>query len=162
MDANTPEIVLIAPAATTASGVLFRVPLIESLTVVGFGFYVANGADVAAGVLKLQGVDTTAGGATYTDLLSITSTTGAQGSIVTRRCDVSVEKQATVLNTTTLTNRAIANGTQILPSAAKQFVAIQLNATTGFTMSSVIVPYLKVRTQGSCGAAITGESLVTS
>lgn len=163
MDAKTPEFLIIGPAATTATGVLLRVPLVEALTIVEFGFYVANGADLAAGVLKLQGIDTTANGATYTDFLTLTST-GAmdQGGIGARRCNVRVEKDATVLNATARTNRAIVNGTQTLPSAEKQFIAVQLNATTAFTMSSVIVPYLKIQKCGTGDDAITGETLVTS
>lgn len=166
MDANTPEfIVSTAPGVNANStGVKLIVPLVESLTVVEFGVYNDGGADIGtSAVLKLQGVDTTANGGTFTDLLVATTTAAAvRGSTTARRCDVGVEKQATVLNTSSLTNRAVANGTQILPSAGKQFIAIQLNLTTGGAMSSTGVFYLKLRKQGSCGLAISGETLVTS
>jgi hypothetical protein len=164
MDANTPEILVSTAVFTNATGVKLVLPLAENITVVEFGAYNGPGADnVAAAVLKLQGVDTTAGGATYTDLLSCTHTSAlVQGSFQGRRCDVSVEKDATVLNSTVLTNRAIANGTQILPSVGKQFVAIQLNVTTAYTASVAPYFYIKFRKQGTGGTAITGESLVTS
>jgi hypothetical protein len=164
MDAKTPEIIVTTAALTNATGVKLILPLAENITIVEFGAYNAPGADnVAAAVLKLQGIDTTAGGATYTDLLSCTFTSALlQGSFLGRRCDVSVEKDPTVLNTTVRTNRAIANGTQVLPSASKQFVAVQLNVTTAFTAAVVPWFYLKYQKQGTGSAAIGGETLVTS
>jgi len=158
MDANTPELLILGAPATAATGVVLRVPLTETFTVVEFGFYVADGADLAAGVLKLQAVDTTAGGATYTDLCVLTSTAAMdQGGIGARRCDVKVDK---------ITNVAFGPGAsgntnaQINPSSGKQFIAVQLNATTAFTAASVIVPFLKVRKQGTGAVAVAGETLV--
>lgn len=165
MDANTPEITVVTGLFTNATGVKLILPLVENICVVEFGVYNAVGADnVASAVLKLQGIDTTAGGATYTDLLSCTSTSAlVQGSFQGRRCNVSLEKDATVLNTTTLTNRAVVNGTQTLPSASKQFLAVQLNVTTAYTASVVPYFYLRYRKCGSGSTAISGgESQVTS
>lgn len=159
MDSKTPEIIMIAPVADlNATGVKLILPLIECITVVEFGVYNAPGADnVASAVLKLQGVDTTAAGATYTDLTSLTATSAlVRGSFMGKRCHVTVEKDPTVLNTTTRTNRAVVNGTQILPSAGKQFVAVQLNVTTAFTASSVGLVYLKYQKSGTGTAVISG------
>lgn len=160
MDANTPEFLILGPATTTASGIVLRVPLVETLCIVGFGAYIAAGADVAAGVLKLQAVDTTAGGATFTDLCVLTSTSAmVQGSIGERRCDVLVDK---VLNKAVGPGASGNTNADIFPSAGKQFICVQLNATTAFTTSSVIVPFVKVRKAGTGAAAVSGETLVTT
>lgn len=160
MDSNTPEFVVQGPPTTAASGVVLRVPLFETLTVVEFGFFVSAGADLAAGVLKLQVLDSTTPAGNPQDLCVLTSTASmVQSTIGARRCDVLIDK---------LLNVAVGpggsgntNGT-ISPAAGKQFVAIQLNASTAFTASSVITPYVKLRKQGSGGTAVAGEFLVTT
>ena len=87
MDAKTPEILFVTAVFTNATGVKCIIPLVENLRVVEFGAYNGPGADnVAAAVLKLQGIDTTAAGATYTDLVTLTHTSAlVQGSISDRR-----------------------------------------------------------------------------
>lgn len=166
MDSKTPEQLLISASLdSNATGVKLIVPLCENLEIVEFGLYNDSGADVGtSAVLKLQGVDTTANGGTYVDFLSATTTASSvRGTITARRCNVTVEKDPTVLNTSALTNRAIANGTQKLPSASKQFIAVQLNLTTGGASSSKACFYVKVRKCGSGSTAISGgEVLVTS
>lgn len=164
MDAKTPEVLYVTGVFTNATGVKFILPLVETLHICEFGAYNGPGADnSAAAVLKLQAVDTTANGATYTDLVTVTHTSAlAQGTFQGRRCDVIVEKDATVLNTSALTNRAVVNGTQVLPSAGKQFIAIQLNVTGAYTASVAPYFYIKCRKGGSGAGPITGESLVTS
>jgi hypothetical protein len=152
-------------ADANATGVKLIVPLFENCVITEFGLYNDSGADVGTGlVLKLQGVDTTANGGTYTDLLVCTTTASSiRGTITARRCEVGVEKDAVTPNTTVLSNRAIANGTVVLPSTSKQFVAIQLNVTTGGASSSKAVFYLKYRKAGSGSTAISGgEVLVTA
>jgi hypothetical protein len=162
MDANTPEIIVVgAPnTALNAAITLIQLPLLESINIVEFGIYNAAGADnVASGVLKLQAVDTTAGGATFTDLCILTGTASApaQGGVIARLCDVLVDKVNNVAvgpGSTGNTNAAIS------PSAGKQFIAVQLRITTGFTAATVGCGFIKYRKQGSGSTAVTGETLV--
>lgn len=164
MDANTPEVIVVgAPnTALNAALTLIQLPLLETITVVEFGIYNAAGADnVASGVLKLQAVDTTAGGATFTDLCVLTGTASApaQGGILSRRCDVLVDK----LNNTAVGPGASGNTNAVIsPSTGKQFIAVQLRITTGFTASTVGCGFIKYRKQGTGSTAVTGETLVTS
>lgn len=160
---RTPEILVVGAPNTALSGALtlIQIPLVESLCIVEFGVYNAAGADnVAAGVLKLQAVDTTAGGATFVDLALLTGTAAlVQGSFISRRCDVLVDK---------INNSAVGPGASgntnaaISPSATKQFIAIQLRITTGFTAATVGAGYIKYRKAGTTATAVTGETLVVA
>ena len=160
MDANTPEFVIQGAPATAASGVVLRVPLFETLTIVEFGFFVSAGADLAAGVLKLQVLDSTTPAGNAQDLCVLTSTSAmVQSTIGARRCDVLVDK---LLNTAVGPGASGNTNGTISPAAGKQFIAVLLNASTAFTASSVITPYIKCRKQGSGATAVAGEILVTT
>lgn len=161
MDANTAELIFLSTpnVALNAALTLVQIPLTETLNIVEFGVFNAAGADnVAAGVLKLQAVDTTAGGATFTDLCILTGTAAlVQGSTIFRRCDVLVDKLLNVAVGPGASGNT--NGT-INPSAGKQFIAVQLRITTGFTAATVGTGYVKVRKQGTGATSVSGETSV--
>jgi len=160
MDANTPEIILCGSpnTALNAALTLIQLPLLETITVVEFGIFNAAGADnVAAGVLRLQGVDTFAGGATFVDLAILTAPAALplQGGILGRRCDVLLDK---VNNSAVGTGASGNTNAAISPSSTKQFIAVQLRITTGFTAATVGCGYIKYRKQGANGIVFVGAA----
>jgi hypothetical protein len=142
-----------AAADFNSTGVVIRVPCVESVKIVEYGFVSVATDPGATGVLKLQYID--CAGNTV-DIDSFTCPTAATvNDLVSQRVDVLLDKSGDKIVA------SISGTPGTLVAEADGFGCFQLNVTTAFGAGVTACPYVKWALCGTPKTA-TGQTLVTS